>query len=47
MQRIYDLVKSWYDDNYIDNAQWQDFCTTVLEALMEDNQDVLKRLKDK
>lgn len=46
MERIYELVRSWYDDNYIDTAQWQEFCTTVLEALMEENEEVLKRLKN-
>ena len=46
MERIYDMVKSWYDDDYIDNAQWQEFCTATLEMLMDKNQDVLKRLKN-
>lgn len=46
MERIYNLIKSWYDDSYIDDAQWQEFCTAMLEALMEENQDVLKRLKN-
>ena len=46
MTRIYDLIRSWYDDNYIDDAQWQEFCATMLETLMEENQDVLKRLKN-
>lgn len=46
MERVYDLIKSWYDDGYIDDAQWKNFCTAMLEALMEDNQDVLKRLKN-
>ena len=46
MKRIYDLVKCWYDDNYIDDAQWEEFCVAMLETLMEENQDVLKRLKN-
>ena len=46
MERVYDLIKGWRDDDYIDDAQWQKFCTAMLEALMEDNQDVLKRLKN-
>ena len=46
MERIYNLVKSWYDDNYIDEAQWQEFCTATLETFMEENEKVLKRLKN-
>lgn len=46
MQRVYDLVKCWYDRDAIDSQEWQEFCTAMLEALMEDNRDVLKRLKN-
>ena len=46
MERIYDMVKSWYDDGMIGSTEWQEFCATMLETLMEENQDVLKRLKN-
>ena len=46
MERIYNMVKSWYDDGMIGSTEWQEFCTTILEALMEKNQEVLKRLKN-
>ena len=46
MDRIYIIVKSWYDQSLIDDQEWQNFCTAMLEILMEDNQDVLKRLKN-
>lgn len=46
MERIYDMVKSWYDDGMIDTTEWQKFCTATLEVLMDKNQDVLKRLKN-
>lgn len=47
MKKIYDMVKSWYDKGYIDEARWQAFCTAILEALMEDNKNILKRLKNR
>lgn len=46
MERVYALVKCWYERDVIDDLEWQEFCTAMLEALMEDNQDVLKRLKN-
>ena len=46
MERIYDMVKSWYDDGMIGPTEWQEFCTATLETLMDKNQDVLKRLKN-
>lgn len=46
MQRVYDLVKCWYDRNIIDDQEWQEFCTAMLEAFMENNKDVLRRLKN-
>ena len=46
MERVYVLVKCWYERDAIDDQEWQEFCTAMLEALMEDNQDVLKRLKN-
>lgn len=46
MERVYALVKCWYDRGVIDEQEWQEFCTTMLEALMEENQEVLKRLKN-
>lgn len=46
MERVYFLVKCWYDRDAIDDQEWQEFCTAMLEALMEDNQEVLKRLKN-
>lgn len=46
MEKTYWLVKCWYDRSVIDEQEWQEFCTTMLEALMEENEDVLKRLKN-
>ena len=46
MERVYDLVKCWYDRNAIDDQEWQEFCTAMLEKLMEDNQNVLTILKN-
>lgn len=46
MERVYALVKCWYERDAIDDQEWQEFCTEMLEALMEDNKDVLKRLKN-
>ena len=46
MEKIYNMVKSWYDDGMIGTIEWQEFCTATLETLMEKNQDVLKRLKN-
>lgn len=46
MERVYALVKCWYERYTIDDQEWQEFCTAMLEALMEKNQDVLKRLKE-
>ena len=45
MERVYALVKCWYDRDAIDIQEWQEFCTAMLGALMDDNQFVLKRLK--
>lgn len=30
----------------ISREEWQDFCTFFLEELMEENVDILKRLKE-
>jgi hypothetical protein len=46
MERVYALVKCWYERDAIDDQEWQEFCTAMLEVLMEENQDVLKRLKN-
>jgi hypothetical protein len=46
MERVYFLVKCWYDRDAIDSQEWQEFCTAMLEALMADNKEVLKRLKN-
>ena len=46
MERVYALVKCWYDRDVIDDQEWKEFCELMLRALMEDNQDVLKRLKN-
>jgi hypothetical protein len=46
MEGIYALVKCWYDDGMIGSTEWQEFCTEMLEALMADNKEVLKRLKN-
>ena len=46
MERVYALVKCWYDSDIISDQEWKEFCELMLRALMEDNQDVLKRLKN-
>ena len=46
MERVYFLVKCWYERDAIDDQEWQEFCTAMLEALMADNKEVLKRLKN-
>ena len=46
MEKIYDMVKSWYDDGMIGYTEWQEFCTATLEFLMENNQDVLRILEN-
>ena len=46
MEKVYYLVKDWYDRDIIDDQKWQEFCTAMLKALMEENQDILKRLKN-
>ena len=47
MERIYNLVKCWYDRNVIDDQEWQEFCVAMLEHLMEINKKVLMNLKNK
>ena len=46
MEKVYQLVKCWYDREVIDDQEWKEFCELMLEDLMENNQDVLKRLKN-
>ena len=43
----YELYKLLYEQNYISDQAWQEFCTQCLEELMEENKDVLIRLKEK
>ena len=38
MERVYALVKCWYERDAIDDQEWQEFCELMLRALMEDNQ---------
>ena len=47
MDKVYYLVKCWYDREVIDDQEWQEFCTAVLEHLMETNNQVLINLKNK
>ena len=35
MQRVYDLVKCWYDREVIDDQEWKEFCELMLAELME------------
>ena len=44
MDNIYYLVKCWYDREAIDD---EEFCRLMLEYLMEQNTDILKRLKER
>ena len=46
MEKIYDMVKSQYDDGMIGYDEWQEFCVATLEILMKNNQDVLSILKN-
>lgn len=46
MEKVYQLVKCWYDRDVIDDQKWKEFCELMLEVLMENNQDVLERLKN-
>ena len=47
MEKIYYLVKCWYDREAIDDQEWKEFCEVVLEYLMETNNQVLINLKNK
>ena len=42
MEKVYRLVKCWYDRGVIDAQEWKEFCELILQALMKDNQNVLK-----
>ena len=46
MEKIYQLVKCWYDRDVLYDHEWQEFCELMLQILMEDNKEVLKRLKE-
>ena len=46
MERIYYLVKCWYDRKVIDDQEWKEFCELMLEHLMETNNQVLINLKN-
>lgn len=37
MEKIYNLVKCWYDREVIDNQEWQEFCVAILEMIMKEN----------
>ncbi len=43
----YEDMRQQYLDHKITTMQWFMFCENCLEELMEENQDVLKRLKNK
>lgn len=46
MERLYNIVKSWYDDGIITTENWQEFCVICLEEIMKENEKVLDRLKN-
>lgn len=46
MERLYNVVKSWYDDGIITTENWQEFCVICLEEIMKKNEKVLDRLKN-
>ena len=46
MKRIYGLVRVWYESGRIDDQDWKEFCEVFLENLMEENKNVLDRLKN-
>lgn len=43
----YEFYKLLHEQNYISDQAWQKFCTECLEELMEENKDILIRLKEK
>ena len=47
MDKVYYLVKCWYDREVIDDQEWKEFCDLMLEHLMETNNQVLIDLKNK
>ena len=44
--RHYELVRDLWESKEIREATWNDFCAVCLEELMEDNQNILRRLKN-
>ena len=46
MEQIYNLVEQWYRKGVIGEKEWLDFCETVLIELLEQNSDLLKKLKN-
>ena len=46
MKRIYGLVRIWYENGMIDDQDWKEFCEIFIENLMEENKNVLDRLKN-
>lgn len=43
----YGYYKALYEQHYISKQAWQEFCTQCLEELMEENKEILIRLKEK
>ena len=44
-EKYYEKYKE-YCQGEISREDWRDFCTLYLEELMEENVDILKRLKE-
>jgi hypothetical protein len=46
MEQIYNLVEEWSRKGLIGEEEWLDFCETIVIELLEQNSDLLKRLKN-
>ena len=45
-EKKYNEKYQQYIDGEITLEEWQEFCTFLLELLLEDNKNILKRLKE-
>ena len=44
-----DYDRMWFDleDGYITEAEWREFCDKVFKQMLEENKDVMIRLKNR
>lgn len=45
-KKIYKAVQTGYLRGWISRMDWQDYCQMILYRIMEENKDVLIRLKN-